>query len=97
MNCRRKRMASRRWPRGGTEDELHAAVIHTAATAVATAHTTCLYLGTHPRMRGDSEGTVKSRRVHPVLMLYETEPVKPGEIGGAALDWVRHRAHSRPG
>jgi hypothetical protein len=48
-------------------------------------------------MRGDSEGTVKSRRVHPVLMLYETEPVKPGEIGGAALDWVRHRAHSRPG
>src|SRR5208283_4513088 len=47
---------------GGTEDELHAAVIHTPATAVAIAHTTCLYLGTCPRMRGDSEGTVKSRR-----------------------------------
>ena len=47
-------------------------------------------------MRGDSEGTVKSRRVHPVL-LYETEPVNPGQIDGAALDWVHHRAHSRPG
>ena len=57
---------------GGTEDELHAAVIDTPATAVATAHTACLYLGTHPRMRGDSEGTVKSRPVRPVLMLYET-------------------------
>ncbi len=82
---------------GGTEDELHAPVIHTPATAVAAAHTACLYLGTHPRMRGDSEGTVKSHRVHPVLMLYETEPVNPGQIDGAALDWVHHRAHSRPG
>ena len=57
---------------GGTEDELHAAVVHTPATAVATAHTACLDLGTYPRMRGDSEGAVKSRPVHPVLMLYET-------------------------
>ena len=82
---------------GAIEDEPHAAVIHTPATPVATAHTTCLYLGTCPRMRADSEGTVKSRRVHPGLMLYETEPVKPGGIDGAALDWVHHRAHSRPG
>jgi len=82
---------------GGTEDELHAAVIHTPAAAVATARTTCLYLGTCPRMRGDSEETVKSHRVHPVLMPYQTEPLNLGEIDGASWDWVRHRAHSRPG
>jgi hypothetical protein len=76
---------------GGTEGELHAAVIHTPATPVATAHTTRLYLGTCPRMRGDSEGTVKSHRVHPVLMRYETEPVKPGEMARMACSaWGRH-------
>ena len=67
----------------GTEGELHAAVIHTPATAVAAVHTACLYLGTCPRMRGGSEGTVKSHRVHPVPM-DETEPVNPGQIDGAA-------------
>ena len=69
---------------GGTDDELHAAVIHTPATALATAHITRLYLGICLRMRGDSEGTVKSRGVHPVLMLYEAEP-----------EWVRRQGLSR--
>ena len=82
---------------GGTEDELHAAVIHTPATAVATAHTTRLYIGTFPRMRGDTEGTVKSRRVHPVLMLYETERVKPGETARMACSaWGRHCGETWP-
>lgn len=66
----------------GIEDELHAAVSHTPAMADAAAHTTCLYPGTCPSMRGDSDGTVKFRRAHPVLMLYQTKPVMlPGVSG----------------